>query len=142
MIALCVGHSRQGDCGALSVNGTSEYDYNTGLADLIEEHTQQEVRIYSSYEGNSYTSAMRRLAKRLRRDNAEAAIELHFNAASPSATGHEWLYWYSSEMGRLMARALRDSMEDAFPQLTSRGVKARGKEAAARCFYEQPTAPR
>ena len=141
MIALCVGHSRQGDCGALSVNGTSEYDYNTGLADLIEEHTQQEVRIYSSYDGNSYTSAMRRLAKRLRRDNAEAAIELHFNAASPSATGHEWLYWYSSEMGRLMARALRDSMEDAFPQLTSRGVKARGKGSRGAMFLRTTHCP-
>ena len=54
-------------------------------------------------------------------------MELHFNAASPKATGHEWLYWHTSEKGRLLARALRDSFEDSFPMFKSRGIKDRKK---------------
>ena len=125
MIALCVGHSRQGDSGASSVDGTTEWDYNTELAALIVHASRLDIRVYDSYEGRSYASAMRNLSKRLRKDRAELAVELHFNAASPKATGHEWLYWHTSTNGRLLARALRDSMEDAFPDLTSRGIKAR-----------------
>lgn len=141
MIALCVGHSRQGDSGAASVDGTTEWDYNCDLAERITSKTSQDIRIYSTYSGNGYTSAMRWLAKRLKQDGAQFAIELHFNAASPSATGHEWLYWNSSEKGRLLARSLRDSMEDSFPQFTSRGIKPRGSGSRGASFLRLTHCP-
>ena len=141
MIALCVGHSRQGDSGAASIDGTTEWDYNSDLAERIAAKTQQEIRVYNAYGGKGYTSAMRWLAKKLKKDGAEFAIELHFNAASPSATGHEWLYWNTSTNGRLLARSLRDSMEDAFPQFTSRGIKARGKGSRGASFLRLPNCP-
>ena len=50
MIALCVGHSRQGDSGAASVDGTTEWDYNSDLAERISCMTQQEIRIYNPTE--------------------------------------------------------------------------------------------
>ena len=141
MIALCVGHSRQGDSGAASVDGTTEWDYNCDLAEKIASKTRQDVRVYNAYEGRGYTSAMRWLAKKLKKDGAEFAIELHFNAAGASATGHEWLYWDTSEKGRRLARSLRDSMEDAFPQFTSRGIKARGKGSRGASFLRLPHCP-
>ena len=141
MIALCVGHSRQGDSGAASVDGTTEWDYNSDLAEKIAAKTQEEVRIYSSYGGNGYTGAMRWLSKKLKNDGVEFAIELHFNAAGASATGHEWLYWDSSESGRLLARCLRDSTEDAFPQFTSRGIKERGKGSRGASFLRLTHCP-
>ena len=141
MIALCIGHSRQGDSGASSVDGTTEYDYNCDLAQQISIKTRQDIRIYNTYHGNGYTSAMRWLARKLKSDGAEFAIELHFNAASPSATGHEWLYWNTSENGRRLARSLRDSMEDSFPQLTSRGIKGRGKGARGASFLRLTHCP-
>ena len=125
MIALCVGHSRQNDSGASSVDGTTEYDYNCDLAERISRNTRLGTRIYNAYQGNGYTSAMRWLARKLKSDGIEYAVEVHFNAATPKATGHEWLYWHSSERGRLLARSLRDSMEDAFSEFTSRGIKGR-----------------
>jgi N-acetylmuramoyl-L-alanine amidase len=141
MIALCVGHSRQGDSGAASVDGVVEYDYNCDLAYLISKKIRQETRIYNSYEGKGYTSSMRWLAKKLKEDGAKFAVELHFNAANPSATGHEWLYWHSSRKGRLLARSLRDSMEDTFTDFTSRGIKARGKGSRGAAFLRLTHCP-
>lgn len=141
MIALCVGHSRQGDSGASSVDGTTEWDYNCDLAGKIASKTRQDVRIYSAYEGRGYTSAMRGLARKLKKDRAAFAVELHFNAASPAATGHEWLYWNTSAKGRLLARSLRDSMEDSFPLFTSRGIKARAKGSRGASFLRLTHCP-
>ena len=141
MIALCVGHSRQGDSGASSVDGTTEYDYNCDLAYRISVKTRQPIDIYNTYTGNGYTSAMRWLAKKLKADGAKFAIELHFNSAGSAATGHEWLYWHSSEKGRLLARSLRDSMEDAFPQFTSRGIKMRQKGSRGASFLSLTHCP-
>lgn len=142
MIAICVGHSRQGDCGALSIDGhTTEYEYNCDLAQRISDKIRKPIRIYDSYSGNGYTSAMRWLARKLKEDGAELAVELHFNSASSKATGHEWLHWHSSEKGRLLARALRDSMEDAFPLFTSRGIKARAKGSRGAAFLRLTSMP-
>ena len=141
MIALCVGHSRQNDSGASSVDGTTEYDYNCDLANQIANNCNQEVRIYNSYLGKGYTGAMRWLAKKLRQDNIEFAIELHFNAATPKATGHEWLYWHTSSKGRLLARSLRDSMEDSFTLFTSRGIKSRKKGSRGAGFLRLTHCP-
>ena len=141
MIALCVGHSRQGDSGASSVDGTTEYDYNCDLAERVASKTRQDVRIYNTYEGKSYASSMRWLARKLKTDGVKFAVELHFNAASPSATGHEWLYWHSSANGRLLARSLRDSMEDSFPMHTSRGIKAREKGSRGAAFLRYTHCP-
>ena len=141
MIALCVGHSRPNDSGASSVTGVSEWDYNSELAEMIASKLGESVKVYSTYKGKGYVSAMRWLAKKLYDDRVDTAIELHFNAASPKANGHEWLYWHSSEQGRLLSRALRDSFEDSFPQAVSRGIKARKKGSRGAMFLRATSMP-
>ena len=141
MIAICVGHSRPNDSGAASVTGVTEWDYNSQLADMISDRLKTPHKIYSTYKGSSYWSSMKWLARTLRNDGVEAAVELHFNAATPKATGHEWLYWNTSEKGRLFARALRDSFEDCFPQLRSRGIKPRQKGSRGAGFLRLTHCP-
>ncbi len=141
MIALCVGHSRQGDGGASSIDGTTEWDYNCDLADRIASKTRQEVRVYNTYGGKSYANSMRWLARKLKADGVKCAVELHFNSAKPTANGHEWLYWHSSEKGRLLARSLRDSMEDYFPMHVSRGIKEREKGGRGAAFLRYTHCP-
>ena len=84
---------------------------------------------------------MRWLARKLDEDRVDTAIEFHFNAATPKATGHEWLYWHTSDQGRLLSRALRDSFEDVFPQLTSRGIKPRKKGSRGAMFLRTTSMP-
>jgi len=141
MIALCVGHSRQGDSGAASVDGTTEWDYNSSLAEMVASKLDETTKVYNTYNGSGYGGSMRWLAQKLKKDKVTFAVELHFNAASPSATGHEWLYWHSSVKGRLLARSLRDSMEDAFPTFTSRGIKARQKGSRGAGFLRLTHCP-
>jgi N-acetylmuramoyl-L-alanine amidase len=51
------------------------------------------------------------------------------------------LYWKTSEKGRLFARALRDSFEDCFPQLRSRGIKEKGKGSRGAGFLRLTHCP-
>jgi len=141
MIAICVGHSRPNDSGAASVSGITEWDYNSELAEMIGKELQQPYKIYSSYHGGSYVTAMRWLSRKLDEDRVSTAVELHFNAATPKATGHEWLHWHTSEKGRLLARTLRDSFEDSFPQFTSRGIKGRKKGSRGAYFLRATSMP-
>ena len=132
-IALCIGHSRQvkgqPEGGAYSVDGVNEHQYWSTVAPMIEgELAAAGVPsvIVDHYQGTGYGSAMRWLAGRLRELDAAAAIELHFNSASPRATGHEWLYWHSSRLGRLLALSLDESFSDEFVAgMHARGAKPR-----------------
>ena len=131
LVAICVGHSRKinghPEGGAVSVGGVSEWTYNKELAGMIRDILAQarvDSRIYSEYEGGWYGTAQRWLASVLRLDNATLAIELHFNCSdSPSATGHEWLYWGTSKSGKRLAECLSAEMCLSLPELKARGIK-------------------
>lgn len=126
MIAICVGHSRLGDKGALSVDGVSEWNFNYGIAQRVKRHLEglgHEVAVISSYPRNSYGSAMAWLAGELSKIHAEAALELHFNSSEDEqSNGHEWLHWNSSPRGKALAKALQSRMQNTFPTLRSRGL--------------------
>lgn len=107
--AICIGHSRPGDKGAVSVDGISEWDWNRGIGEETVDVLRGlgvETSFCDHYEGNDYGRAMYWLAEQLRLTRADCAIELHFNAAGPAASGHEYLYWHSSSKGRALAKAL------------------------------------
>lgn len=133
LVAICVGHSRTGDNGALSADNTTEWDYNRRLASEL--HDALFVRkisafIVDEYDGNGYGAAMRWVAGHVEQKHASLAVELHFNAANGSAQGHEWLYWASSTKSKKLAESVRDAFVSAFPVRKSRG--ARGKTSGDR----------
>ena len=135
MIAICVGHARPGDTGAISVGGISERFANTRLARQIlsklEDH-DIECEIIDAYQGLTYGAAMRWLGRKLKTLGAQGAVELHFNSAVPSAHGHEWLHWHESVGGRYLAQALDRTMSAACPTHKRRGLVAiREKERGA-----------
>lgn len=127
MIALCVGHSRPNDGGAVSTAGISEHAWNTNVALSVSQIlTSRNIsnKVVSSYIGASYGSAMQWLGGYLSSLKAGLAVELHFNCSDNSAaSGHEWLHWFDSFQGRTMAKFLKLRMEAAFPALPSRGLK-------------------
>jgi N-acetylmuramoyl-L-alanine amidase len=129
MIAICVGHSRQGDrSGAVSIGGVSEWQYNRSVAKHMQTALQAigiGSRIYQDYPRRGYNAAIDWLASQLRSDGATAAIELHFNAASPAANGHEWLHWPTSPRGTALATAFNVEFSATFPQIRRRGLLPR-----------------
>lgn len=138
-IALAVGHSRfvkgRRDGGAVSVGGVAEWTWNLDLAKRIQVQLTSlgvESIIIDHYEGSGYGSAMRWLAARLKALKVEAVIELHFNAAGPDATGHEWPHWHSSRNGQHLASLIKSEVGFTFPELLSRGLKPRIRPRAAK----------
>ena len=136
-IGLAVGHSRLGDQGAYTTGDhtLSEWDFNRDLVRRIGHLLSNNhgwasggnYVIYDQYPYKSYTGGINYLARKLIEDNIDAVIELHFNSASPSASGHEWLYWHTSKGGKKFASILSDEMATAFPDMKVRGAKPRGR---------------
>jgi N-acetylmuramoyl-L-alanine amidase len=128
LVAICVGHSRDGDNGATSVDDTSEWEYNSRLA--VDIHNALfamgvDSFVVSKYEGKGYGAAMRWISSHVEKRHASLAIELHFNAATGTAKGHEWLYWSTSSRSKRLASLLRDAFIAAFPAQRSRGAVAK-----------------
>jgi len=132
MIAICVGHSRKiggrYDGGAyspwLKIN---ERDFNLEVASKLAKLLAQngiKSTIISDYKGSGYGSAMMDVARQVEALKADYAIELHFNSASPSASGHEWLYWHSSSRGKALSQAFQGQFGIDHPNIKSRGLKA------------------
>jgi N-acetylmuramoyl-L-alanine amidase len=122
-VALCVGHSRRGDSGAASVGNVSEWVYNSDIAKLTAARLEAagiEARIIDSYPADSYGAAMTWLAGQLRAYKPAAMLELHFNAATPSAHGFEHLYHPDSPASKVLARDIARHQAAAFPDDTAR----------------------
>ena len=143
MIGLCVGHSRKGDKGAYTSGDyvVSEWDFNRDLARRIGSLLDIAYKIYDDYELTTYSAAIRNISRKMHGDGVKAAIELHFNAATPAARGHEWLYWHSSSGGKRLATALRDEMDESFPEMASRGIKPRGPRQRGSAFLRKTHCP-
>lgn len=142
MIAICVGHSRPGDKGAVSVGGITEHAFNSKLArqvlSKLEDH-DIECQIIDAYQGLTYGTAMRWLGRKLKTLGAQGAVELHFNSEAPSANGHEWRYWHESVGGRYLAQALDGKMASACPTHKRRGlVPTREKMNGAGFLFHTP----
>ena len=122
IIAISAGHTK--GTGALAVDGTQEYDYNSELADLTQvalEGLGHTCHILHREPSLSYGMAMSKLADEMKSLGAVASLELHFNAASPSAHGAEFLHWFGSTNGNRLARCIADQFAHALPYITMRG---------------------
>jgi len=146
-VAICVGHSRKGDTGAVSCGGINEWTYNKKVAEYLKSDLQEygiSSFVVDDYGGTygSYTSAMNWLTKHLKEQKASVAIELHFNASSnQKAEGMEMLYWKTSRIGLSLAEYLIRGCQKYFPLIKNRGAKGIGKGSRGATFLRLPTMP-
>lgn len=149
MIAICIGHSRKisgrYDGGAYSEHlKINERDFNLKVATkLLASLTRKGIpsMLFDDYKGNGYGTAMMDVASQVRKAQATIAIELHFNSATPSATGHEWLYWHKSLKGNCIAKNFESAFKKMFPSIRSRGIKPIGKMDRGGKFLELTHCP-
>jgi len=144
LVAICVGHSRSGDRGAVNVEGVTEWAFNQPLAkrvcELIEAAGHSTVLV-DHYNGASYGTAMNWLARHLQELKVDAAIELHFNSAGPYANGYEFLHWFSSPKGLKLADELLRSHSKTFPNQKNRGLKQINAEDRGGVFLRKTHCP-
>lgn len=132
LVAICIGHSRlvngktQG--GAVSIGGVSEHTYNKSFAESLKTNLASmgiDSFIVDRYEGSGYAAAMKWLGSHIKTKGATLAVELHFNSASPSVSGHEWIHWPSSVNGKRLAESVENRFTNSFPNMKRRGLLAR-----------------
>ena len=146
-VAICVGHSREGDTGAVSCGGVNEWTYNKKVAEYLKSDLQEfgiSSFVVDKYGGTygSYTSAMNWLTKHLKNEKASIAIELHFNASdNPKANGMEMLYWNTSRIGLSLAEYLLRGCQKYFPNIRNRGAKSRNTGDRGATFLRKTHCP-
>jgi len=121
VIAAVVGH-RMSAQGAVNTRGVSEYIWNGTLAaDVVAALAVYGVEA-QVYERPNHRGGYQEVCDLLNRDKVEAVVSLHFNAATPAATGIETLCHPSSRRGRRLAGQVQRAMV-ACLGLADRGVK-------------------
>tara|TARA_Y100000004_G_scaffold75981_1_gene85468 strand:- start:180 stop:881 length:702 start_codon:yes stop_codon:yes gene_type:complete len=144
-VAICVGHSRPGDNGAVSVTGESEWNYNEVVAETLGGILQRagvKVSIFDMYQGENYGEATTWLADRLNESRPDCAIELHFNASdNPAAEGFEYIHWGSSLRGQRMAKCFLSAHEELSFLQNNRGAKEADFETRGAAFLRKPSCP-
>jgi N-acetylmuramoyl-L-alanine amidase len=143
-IAICVGHSRRGDNGAVSVGGVNEWTYNNQLATKMAELLRKqghEVLVVNKYDGNAYWSAMVYVAGEVKKFNADVAVELHFNAATPTANGYEYLYWSTSPNSKKLADCFNKQHGKKLPQFRNRQNKPLTASSRGAGFVQRTHCP-
>ena len=143
--ALCIGHSRRGDRGAINTKGISEHVFNLPLAERVCELLEargHSCKIYSSYDADGYDEAMRWISKAVGEWRADAAVEFHFNSDdNPSAEGYEYLFWGSSRRSEKLAQCFAVAHQKEFPKRKFRGVKPRNSQSRGAGFLRRTPCP-
>lgn len=146
-VAICVGHSRKGDMGAVSCGHVNEWTYNKKVAEYLKSDLQEygiTSFVVDNYGGTygSYTSSINWLVNHLKEQKASVAIELHFNAAaSQDANGMEMLYWGSSRIGLSLAEYVLQGCQKYFPLSRNRGAKGLTKGSRGATFLRKTHCP-
>jgi N-acetylmuramoyl-L-alanine amidase len=121
-IAIVVGHNSKAP-GAEAPNpiGMSEFDFNNRVADEMVRLCPPELTLskFNRFPSTSYNREIADVYAKVNAWKADASIELHFNSASPSATGTETLTGAGSESKKLGA-FIQQAM------LASLGLRDRG----------------
>lgn len=142
-VAVCIGHSRKGDEGAVNVKGVSEWKFNSkvGYA-LVKELKKKGInsKAYGFYKGNSYREAMAFLKDNLKQDGHDLAIELHFNAYTGRAKGCSMLYDAQNEQSKDLAIELQRSVLEDFDTI-DRDIKPISKGERGWLFVSNDNIP-
>lgn len=122
--AIIVGHSRARQGATNPHDGTTEFEYNEPLAQLIADQLQKcgAVRPVIVYR-DSYST----LPGKVNETGADIAIELHCNAHNTEASGTEMLYWDTSRNGKRLAQELQNAAVTTL-SLPDRGAKPIGAD--------------
>lgn len=148
-IALCLGHGRPNDSGAVAHDKTIEENWNRSLIQDVVKRIgvlapKLRVVTYLDYEGSSYGRAMRWLASKLDAfPGLLFGVEFHFNSFNGKAKGFEYLFWHHSFRGKRLASIFQDRHDARFPGQVNRGVEPLGDQAHERgtLFCKLPKIP-
>lgn len=124
-IALVVGHHEKAQ-GAKSpfLKKTEWQFYNEVIGEFKQKHSEHDFYVFRHDSSiKYYTKRVKDTAERINKLCVDLVIELHFNAAAPSASGCETLYYYNSRKGKEYARKFTNTVCLNY-DIRDRGIKA------------------
>ena len=123
-IALIAGHDSYGMGGAVAYGVSENVFWNDFIRDLTPLLVGNEVKVFHRPEQKprGYSKAMRELHAEIDHWGADVDIEMHFNAATATAQGHEVLHYITSTNGKRLAGKL-NLMFNKHLDNSNRGVK-------------------
>lgn len=135
-LAIVVGHNERSQGAVRPDTGETEYSYNTRLAQFIKAEAEQaglQAKVFYRTPSGGYSSEIRRVYQQVDQWDADASIELHFNAAGdPRATGTE-TFTSGSPRSSILATEVQMAMVDELG-LRNRGVKVRNSRTKGRGY--------
>jgi N-acetylmuramoyl-L-alanine amidase len=131
-VALIIGHDAADEGAVRCTDGVQEYSWNLDLAKRIHDLNPKMFEIFHIDPSLGYSASIRDVYARVDDWGCDFSIELHFNAASPAATGTET--FSSGSTGSLkFASAIHGAMVETL-ELRDRGVKVRNRENKGRGY--------
>lgn len=135
-LAIVVGHNSKAQGAVRVTDQRTEYDWNSTLACLIQEHDPFGIRVFHRTTGGGYSQEIDRVYSEVDAWGADCSIELHFNSSGNSRVrGGETLS--SGTSGSLqLANLVRKYASSALGN-KDRGVKIRGRhERGGRSLWQ------
>lgn len=87
-IAIVVGHNLKAQGAVRVVDGRTEFDWNSDLAEMIKDCAPECVRVFNRTPQGGYTAQVQRVYREVDAWGADVSVELHFNGSpNPAATG-------------------------------------------------------
>lgn len=123
-VAINPGHGGA-DPGACSVGGICEDEFNLRIAQMVQRNLESKGVIVSLTRDSDIDESLDTLTNDIMNANADAAMLIHFNAASPSAKGPE-TYHGNVEGSVDLAQDLQDGILDAYHEVGETGEQGRG----------------
>lgn len=118
--AIVVGHTklRPGACSPYDIQ--CEWAFNKAVAEELKDVA--DIYYYDSYN-LGYRKMVKRNADKMNKKDYKLILELHYNAASPSANGAEGVYYFRNKKTKELSQLFADLMHEKF------GMKKRGPKA-------------
>jgi len=122
-IVLVVGHNETSQGATNVASGTSEFEFNSKLADQIE-YLLRDTNVQCEIV---YRNSYAELPKEVNKLEPDFIVSLHCNAYDTNVSGTSVLYYHSSKLGKAMAEVLQEHLLFALG-LNNRGVKPKHSE--------------
>ncbi len=113
-VAIVIGHDWSSKGAFSRIVGQPEYDYNKEVAEMIG------CDVYTHSPNISYKNKMRATYQKL--SHYALTLELHYNAASPSAHGAEALFFHTNPLGKRAAELFAEMVSSRYGT-RNRGAK-------------------
>lgn len=122
LCAIVIGHRKSSRGAASSDNNVTEFDFNSALAKDIKKRVTK-ARVSIVFRDNT-TNGLSKLPAKINAIGPSFILSLHCNAANPTASGTETLYFHSSKRGKTLAAIVQKELVGAL-NLRNRRTKPR-----------------